>query len=170
MTSKKPQHISRPLWATDAIREPEIEKMSSGVPLQCQFCVGQSFRRSRLRAGDLPQLLLMRYPVRCARCSQRQTVSFTVAAVSNLPRHSTPLPGAARWQANEVPSERVFRLKAPPNRKDRPDHIMTSDGSVPDSHHGGSLWTSEVSRPLVDTSQLKACTRAYSSCAVPPKV
>ncbi len=82
MTSKKPQHISRPLWATDAIREPEIEKMSSGVPLQCQFCIGQSFRRSRLRAGDIPQLLLMRYPVRCARCSQRQSVSFTVAAVS----------------------------------------------------------------------------------------
>ena len=82
MTSKKPQHISRPLWATDSIREPEFEKMTSGVPLQCQFCVGQSFRRSRLRAGDIPQLLLMRYPVRCARCSQRQTVSFTVAAVS----------------------------------------------------------------------------------------
>ena len=82
MTSKQRQHISRPLWATDAIREPEIEKMSSGVPLQCQFCVGQSFRRSRIRMGDIPQLLLMRYPVRCARCSQRQTVSFTVAAVS----------------------------------------------------------------------------------------
>ncbi len=82
MTSKQRQHISRPLWATDIIREPEIEKMSAGVPLQCQFCVGQSFRRSRLRAGDIPQLLLMRYPVRCARCSQRQTVSFTVAAVS----------------------------------------------------------------------------------------
>ncbi len=56
--------------------------MSSGVPLQCQFCVGQRFRRSRLRLGDIPQLLLMRYPVRCARCNQRQTVSFTVAAVS----------------------------------------------------------------------------------------
>ena len=82
MTSNQRQLVSRPLWATDTVREPEFEKMSSGVPLQCQFCVGQSFRRSRLRAGDIPQLLLMRYPVRCARCSQRQTVSFTVAAVS----------------------------------------------------------------------------------------
>ncbi len=82
MTSKPRPPISRPLWATDVIREPEFEKMSAGVPLQCQFCVGQSFRRSRLRTGDIPQLLLMRYPVRCARCSQRQNVSFTVAAVS----------------------------------------------------------------------------------------
>ena len=70
------------LWATDNVRQPDIEKMPDGVPIQCQFCVGQTFRRSRLRAADLPQLLLMRYPVRCARCSQRQTVSFTVAAVS----------------------------------------------------------------------------------------
>lgn len=82
MNSKEGRPTSEPLWATDAVREPAIEKMSSGVPLQCQFCVGQSFRRSRLRAADIPQLLLMRYPVRCARCSQRQTVSFTVAAVS----------------------------------------------------------------------------------------
>ena len=72
----------RQLWATDAVRQPDIESMPDGVPIQCQFCVGQTFRRSRLRAADLPQLLLMRYPVRCARCSQRQSVSFTVASVS----------------------------------------------------------------------------------------
>ena len=57
-----------------------------GIPIQCQFCVGRSFRRSRLRSSDLPQLLLMRYPVRCRRCSQRQMVSFTVAGVS-VPSH-----------------------------------------------------------------------------------
>jgi hypothetical protein len=82
MSSKQGEHISRPLWATDTIREPEFANMSSGVPLQCQFCVGQSFRRSRLRVGDIPQILFMRYPVRCARCSQRQSVSFTVASIS----------------------------------------------------------------------------------------
>ena len=105
MTSKTPQHISRPLWATDSVRQPEIEKMTSGVPLQCQFCVGQSFRRSRLRAGDIPQLLLMRYPVRCARCSQRQTVSFTVAAVSipSYIRHRQR--SGSSQHAPEVPSE-----------------------------------------------------------------
>lgn len=74
------------MWATEAAREPEFEKMPSGTPIQCQFCVGQTFRRSHLRAGDIPQLLMMRYPVRCARCSQRQSVSFTVAAVS-IPSH-----------------------------------------------------------------------------------
>lgn len=59
---------------------------SLGVPIRCQFCVGQRFRRSRLRAADLKHLLLMRYPVRCLFCSQRQMVSFTVAGVS-LPSH-----------------------------------------------------------------------------------
>jgi hypothetical protein len=53
-----------------------------GVALQCQFCSGQAFRRSTLRGEDLTQLLLMRYPVRCLRCSQRQGVSFTVAGIS----------------------------------------------------------------------------------------
>ena len=59
---------------------------SSGVPIRCQFCAGQRFRRSRLRFADIKQLLLMTYPVRCLFCSQRQMVSFTVAGVS-LPSH-----------------------------------------------------------------------------------
>ena len=72
------------LWLSAALNEDqqELEKLSGGVPVHCQFCVGQKFRRSRLRSGDIPQLLLMRYPVRCMRCSQRQTVSFTVAGAS----------------------------------------------------------------------------------------
>lgn len=58
----------------------------SGVSIQCQFCPGQGFRRSTLRAEDLKDIFLMRYPVRCLRCSQRQLVSFTVAGVS-VPSH-----------------------------------------------------------------------------------
>ena len=57
-----------------------------GVAIQCQFCPGQGFRRSKLRPEDITQLLLMRYPVRCLRCSQRQRVSFTVAGIS-VPSH-----------------------------------------------------------------------------------
>ena len=106
MTSKDGQPHSKPLWATDSVREPAIEKMSSGVPLQCQYCVGQSFRRSRLRAGDIPQLLLMRYPVRCARCSQRQTVSFTVAAVS--------IPSYVRHRHRSGSSQRAETSFPPP--------------------------------------------------------
>jgi hypothetical protein len=57
-----------------------------GVPIQCQFCPATGFRRSRLRSEDVSQLLRMRYPVRCLRCSQRQMVSFTVAGIS-IPSH-----------------------------------------------------------------------------------
>jgi hypothetical protein len=54
----------------------------NGVPIRCQYCSGQAFRRSTLRGDDFTQIFLMRYPVRCLRCSQRQLVSFTVASLS----------------------------------------------------------------------------------------
>jgi hypothetical protein len=66
-------HSQTPYLGTNALQ---------GVPLQCQFCSGQTFRRSTLRADDLYQMFLMRYPVRCLRCSQRQMVSFAVAGIS----------------------------------------------------------------------------------------
>jgi hypothetical protein len=53
-----------------------------GVPIQCQYCSGQTFRRSTIRSEDLTEILLMRYPVRCLRCSQRQMVSFTIASLA----------------------------------------------------------------------------------------
>jgi hypothetical protein len=101
----------------------------SGVSIQCQFCPGQGFRRSTLRAEDLKDIFLMRYPVRCLRCSQRQLVSFTVAGVS-IPSHvkqrrakqivsqqkhwSEPMAAARGTQGEgsrlaEVPSVEAFR-------------------------------------------------------------
>jgi hypothetical protein len=64
----------------------EAAKSSGGVALQCKYCPGQSFRRSRLHFDDLKLLFFMRYPVRCLRCGQRQTASFTVAGIS-VPSH-----------------------------------------------------------------------------------
>jgi hypothetical protein len=74
----------------------------NGVPIQCQFCSGQDFRRSTLRSDDISQILLMRYPVRCLRCGQRQMVSFTVASLaissSIKPRRkSRPVDASSRW-------------------------------------------------------------------------
>ena len=65
-----------------ADEEEEYAEERGGVPIRCQFCVGQKFRRSRLRSDDFKSLFLMRYPVRCLRCSQRQLVSFTIAGIS----------------------------------------------------------------------------------------
>jgi hypothetical protein len=86
-----------------------------GVPLRCQFCASQSFRRSSLRAADLGQLLLMRYPVRCLRCGQRQMVSFTVAGISiaaSIKLQKT-VNTAKHW--SELPKERE------PSSTGRPD-------------------------------------------------
>ena len=57
-----------------------------GIPIHCQYCPAQDFRRSRLRFEDFKFIFMMRYPVRCLRCSQRQFVSFVIAAIS-IPSH-----------------------------------------------------------------------------------
>jgi hypothetical protein len=64
----------------------DLPRYAAGVPIQCQYCPCQSFRRSRIRMADVKQILLMRYPVRCLRCSQRQLVSFTIAGLA-VPSH-----------------------------------------------------------------------------------
>src|SRR5580698_6655524 len=74
-----------------------------GVPIQCQYCSGQTFRRSTLRSEDLSEILLMRYPVRCLRCSQRQMVSFTIASLalsSSIKPHRKPrtLDSSSHWR------------------------------------------------------------------------
>jgi hypothetical protein len=76
------------------------------MPIQCQFCSGQTFRRSRLRAEDFWQVIRMRYPVRCLRCSQRQMVSFTVAGISlsSLTRHDRPVRAQQAWKNWTAPA------------------------------------------------------------------
>jgi hypothetical protein len=73
-----------------------------GVPVQCQFCSGQEFRRSALRGEDFTEILLMRYPVRCLRCGQRQMVSYTVASLAisssvKPRRRHRPVDPSKRW-------------------------------------------------------------------------
>ena len=76
---EQPKFVTQAFGVSDA--DDYIEDRA-GVPIRCQFCVGQKFRRSRLRSNDFRSLLLMRYPVRCLRCAQRQLVSFTIAGIS----------------------------------------------------------------------------------------
>lgn len=91
----------------DVAAEEQVRQTAGGIAIQCQFCAGQNFRRSRWRKGDLKQLLMMRYPVRCLRCSQRQWVSFSVAGIS-VPSHVKHVPervaGARRATGNVVES------------------------------------------------------------------
>ncbi len=82
----EPRFVTQTFGVAEA--EDYIEDRA-GVPIRCQYCVGQKFRRSRLRSNDFRSLLLMRYPVRCLRCAQRQLVSFTIAGIS-LASHVRP--------------------------------------------------------------------------------
>lgn len=99
-----------------------------GVEIQCQFCPGQAFRRSRLRIQDLQGLFLMRYPVRCLRCGQRQAVSFAVASVS-VPSHIKQR--RHRRSAEKFP---VAGFTAPPQgyaAQNKPTH---TDSTKQESH------------------------------------
>jgi hypothetical protein len=89
------QHHPRPLPSASFDEIP-----SGGMPIRCQFCSGQSFRRSRVRSEDFKQIILMRYPVRCLRCSTRQMVSFTVASISisSLIKHTRPIRSEETWK------------------------------------------------------------------------
>jgi hypothetical protein len=74
----------------------------NGVPIQCQFCSGKDFRRSSLRSEDFSEILLMRYPVRCLRCGQRQMVSYTIASLAisssiKPRRRHRPVDPSKRW-------------------------------------------------------------------------
>jgi DNA-directed RNA polymerase subunit RPC12/RpoP len=91
----------------------------NGVPIRCQHCSHQSFRRSSLRATDFSQIFFMRYPVRCLRCGQRQMVSFTVAGIS--------LPPSSRTQKDsfEVPTSKHW---TEPSGDSSARHSRRNDG------------------------------------------
>jgi len=79
------------------------------------MCSGQEFRRSRLRNDDITHLLLLTYPVRCLRCSERQYVSLVVAALSISSNIRQPKPTQRRSNAPSSqtnwsePSDMVLR-------------------------------------------------------------
>jgi len=72
------REIRRQAAAATSIRR--VREDEHGV--RCLFCPGTSFRRSKLRTSDLLHVFLLRYPVRCLTCSQRQFASIPVAGLS----------------------------------------------------------------------------------------
>lgn len=72
-----------------------------GGTVACGFCGNTRFRRSRLRFHDIRELLLLRCPVRCTRCGQRQYNSYAVAGLA-LPQktHGPRLAkGSETWKS-----------------------------------------------------------------------
>ncbi len=45
--------------------------------MNCPYCDSDKLRNSQYRAGDFPQLLLLRLPVRCRDCQERSYVSIS---------------------------------------------------------------------------------------------
>jgi hypothetical protein len=81
------------------------------MAIQCEYCTGNEFRRSSVRTDDIRHLLMLRYPVRCLRCGQRQYVSLTVAALSRSSAMRQPRPQRQQRTSEErnwtEPAERM---------------------------------------------------------------
>lgn len=61
----------------------------SGV-VACLFCGNTRFRRSRVRLSDMLEALLLRFPLRCMRCNQRQYGSYLTASIATGTRAHGP--------------------------------------------------------------------------------
>ncbi len=75
----------------------------------CAFCGNTGFRRSRLRFTDLLQLVMLKLPVRCVRCGQRQHVALSVAAAAQAAKAQTigpspDKPGSWKKFTEDAPS------------------------------------------------------------------
>ena len=71
--------------------------MPAIIASRCDFCGGASLRRSRLRASDLPWLLVLHWPVRCRRCSKRQHV-FVADARRIIAAHTPEVRMQDTWK------------------------------------------------------------------------
>lgn len=80
-------------------RSPVLD-IPAGV-VACQFCGNTRFRRSRVRLGDVVEVFLLRLPLRCMRCNQRQYGSFLTASVATGTKNHEPRQarGHETWQA-----------------------------------------------------------------------
>jgi hypothetical protein len=93
--------------------QPVLE-LATGV-VACLFCGNNRFRRSRLRFSDLGELLLLRYPLRCTRCGQRQYNSIHIAFLSFAPRSTNvrQAQGTDTWQNWTGPANSGQRVARP---------------------------------------------------------
>lgn len=89
-------------------------ELEPGV-IGCAFCANVKFRRSRVRFHDLRELLLLRYPMRCMRCNQRQYGYFLTAALALSPRSLSARVsrGAETWKAWTEPGETTQASQRP---------------------------------------------------------
>ena len=90
------------------IHRPSVEPYAASplldIPegvIACQYCGNTRFRRSRVRIFDLREVLLLRYPMRCMRCNQRQYGSYLTAGLALAPKTHGPriARGSETWKA-----------------------------------------------------------------------
>ena len=95
-----PAHIQRiAVTSNEPLAEKHLVEPYAAQPLvqqragqrTCVFCGNSGFRRSRLRITDVLRLLLLRYPVRCIRCGQRQYAFIRTALSARPPRRQLGL-------------------------------------------------------------------------------
>ena len=87
-------------WQIEPYAAVPTMSVDDGV-IGCVFCTNPTFRRSRVRIHDIVELLLLRYPMRCMRCNQRQYGYFLTAGMALGPRSQSArvARGKETWKA-----------------------------------------------------------------------
>ncbi len=68
--------------------------------LACDACGYSRFRRSRIRFGDVKELVMMRFPMRCLRCGKREYHDFALAMLSGRSKeHGRLSEGTDTWKS-----------------------------------------------------------------------
>ncbi len=74
----------------------------------CPYCQSDSLRKSKFRAGDFFQMLLLRLPVRCRNCQERSYVSISMSRQlqrESIIRHAQDKPREGSQTSPEGPTK-----------------------------------------------------------------
>jgi hypothetical protein len=127
-------------------------ELPDGV-IGCGFCGNTKFRRSRVRIHDVGELLMLRYPLRCTRCNQRQYSYFVTAAYALPPRSHVARVDRGRdtWKAWTEHEQNSPTLQRPMTTSIGPKatKLHPPPSRTPRSRsHGGKDWLGDDDRQI----------------------
>jgi hypothetical protein len=99
-------------------RTPVGDVPAGGVPIQCQYCSGQLFRRSRLRSEDLRQILLIVTPYAASAAVNGRWSASPWPACLSPPTPNTSAPFAPRTRGNTGQNAATTAAPSTPSHHD----------------------------------------------------
>ncbi len=118
--------------------------------IACQFCGFTRFRRSKVRLGDISEFVLLRLPVRCLRCNQRQHQGVLTSVLAIGPKSHGPRLAKGRdtwknWTEQEMGGkiQRPMSTALGPRAMKLRNPYPNSSPAKPSAPHDKQTWRDE---------------------------